>query len=130
MPGVIGVLETCLYADDLDRAARFYEELFGFQPMDGDARIRAYAVGDRSVLLLFRRGASRDVILGHDGAGPNHMAFAISREELEAWKRRLEEKDIVVEGTKRWPRGGVSLYFRDPDDNLLELATPGVWPSY
>jgi catechol 2,3-dioxygenase-like lactoylglutathione lyase family enzyme len=29
-----------------------------------------------------------------------------------------------------WPRGGESLYFRDPDNHVLELATPGIWPIY
>jgi catechol 2,3-dioxygenase-like lactoylglutathione lyase family enzyme len=28
------------------------------------------------------------------------------------------------------PRGGHSIYFRDPDGHLLELATPGLWAGY
>ena len=27
-------------------------------------------------------------------------------------------------------RGAVSLYFRDPDGNLGELVTPGLWANY
>jgi catechol 2,3-dioxygenase-like lactoylglutathione lyase family enzyme len=137
MPGVVGVLETCLYVEDLERAGHFYEDLFSVTPMAADERFRGYAIGDRSVLLLFRRGATRGaisvpggVIPGHDGAGQNHMAFAIAQEEHDAWKRRLEEKQIAMESTVRWPRGGQSLYFRDPDGNLLELAMPGLWPTY
>jgi catechol 2,3-dioxygenase-like lactoylglutathione lyase family enzyme len=30
----------------------------------------------------------------------------------------------------KWPRGGESLYFRDPDGLAVELATPGVWETY
>ena len=30
----------------------------------------------------------------------------------------------------KWPRGGESLYFRDPDGHLVELATPGLWANY
>jgi catechol 2,3-dioxygenase-like lactoylglutathione lyase family enzyme len=59
MPSLTGVIETALYVDDLDRASRFYEDVFGLtRIIEGDARIRAYGVGGRSVLLLFKRGAS------------------------------------------------------------------------
>jgi catechol 2,3-dioxygenase-like lactoylglutathione lyase family enzyme len=36
----------------------------------------------------------------------------------------------ALEGRTKWPRGGESIYFRDPDGHLLELATPGLWPGY
>ncbi|MBA0088149.1 MAG: VOC family protein, partial [Acidobacteria bacterium Pan2503] len=61
MPSLTGVLETSLYVDDLDRASRFYEETFGLRRIEGDDRFRAYSVGGRSVLLLFKRGASNRV---------------------------------------------------------------------
>jgi catechol 2,3-dioxygenase-like lactoylglutathione lyase family enzyme len=35
-----------------------------------------------------------------------------------------------VESRIHWARGGTSLYFRDPDGNSLEVATPGLWPNH
>lgn len=137
MPSLTGVIETALYVDDLDRASRFYEELFGLSRIEGDARFRAYSVGGKSVLLLFKRGASNRVtefpfgqIGPHDGSGPLHVAFAIPAAELADWESRLAEKKITVESTVHWPRGGTSLYFRDPDNHLVEIATPGLWSIY
>ena len=136
MPKLDRVLETALYVDDLDRAAAFYAELFQLAPLYADERLRAFAVGP-SVLLLFRRGASlatmtmpSGTIPPHDGSGPLHVAFAIGAEELFQWEERLRDRAIAIEGRTDWPRGGRSIYFRDPDGHLLELATPGLWRNY
>ncbi|HEX5778765.1 MAG TPA: glyoxalase, partial [Xanthobacteraceae bacterium] len=37
---------------------------------------------------------------------------------------------IELESRVDWPRGGKSIYFRDPDGHLLEFATPGLWANY
>ncbi len=137
MPSLTGIIETSIYVDDLDRASRFYEELFDIKRIEGDERLRAYSVGGRSVLLIFKRGSSLQVtelpfgkMGSHDGSGPLHLAFSISTEELPEWEKLLAEKKIAIESRVRWPRGGTSLYFRDPDHHLVELATPGVWTIY
>jgi catechol 2,3-dioxygenase-like lactoylglutathione lyase family enzyme len=82
------------------------------------------------VLLLFKKSASRDITSPHDGDGELHLAFAISSAELSNWESWLEQKGIPVEEKHPWELGGWSLYFRDPDRHLLELATPGVWSVY
>ena len=86
--------------------------------------------GERQVLLLFKKGASRTIQSPHDGDGELHLAFAISTGELDNWESWLQEREISVEEKRQWEFGGWSLYFRDPDRHLLELATPGVWSIY
>ncbi len=136
-PKLDRVIETCLYVDDLARAGAFYEEVLGLAAMTGDARFRAYDVGGKSVLLLFRRGATLTTVRmpggtipPHDGHGPLHIAFAVSAEELTDWEARLDRSGVAIEGRTEWSGGGRSVYFRDPDRHLVELATPGLWAIY
>jgi catechol 2,3-dioxygenase-like lactoylglutathione lyase family enzyme len=137
MPELDRVIETCLYVDDLERAAGFYEQVLELKALTADARFRAYGVGGKSVLLLFRRGATLETvhmpggsIPPHDGHGPLHVAFAVAPDALPHWEERLREQGIAIEGRTVWSRGGHSIYFRDPDGHLLELATPGLWAIY
>ena len=132
-----GILETAVYVDDMARAQAFYEEVMGLKPMFQDRRLTAYDVAGRGVLLVFKRGASLEpavlpggTIPAHDGAGPLHLAFAIGADRLAAWEERLKANRVEIEGRTDWPRGGKSIYFRDPDGHLIELATPGLWPIY
>jgi catechol 2,3-dioxygenase-like lactoylglutathione lyase family enzyme len=137
-PPVTHVLETSLYVDDLDRSEAFYVRIFGFERFLRDERMCALGVPGRQVLLLFRRGGSvapspapdGGVIPPHDGDGQLHLCFAIPASALEEWARHLESAGIAIESRVRWPAGGTSLYFRDPDRNSLEVASPGLWPNY
>jgi catechol 2,3-dioxygenase-like lactoylglutathione lyase family enzyme len=126
-----GILETSLYVEDVVRSARFYEKIFGFRLIsDFGGRGCAMRAADRQVLLLFRKGASVATTSPHDGDGELHLAFAIAAAELAHWEAWLAENDIAVEEKRAWEAGGQSLYFRDPDRHLLEIATPGVWSIY
>ncbi|HEY8381790.1 MAG TPA: VOC family protein [Microvirga sp.] len=137
MPALNGIIETALYVDDLGRARHFYETVLSLPPMVGDTRFQSYDVGGRSVLLLFLRGATLETVTlpggtipPHDGHGAIHVGLAVAAEDLPSWEARLTEHAIPIEGRTRWQRGGESIYFRDPDGHLLELATPGLWPIY
>lgn len=130
-PKADGILESSLYVSDLPRSIRFYQETFGF-PVISDFGERGCAMraGARQVLLLFKKGASCAITSPHDGDGELHLAFAIPAAELPRWELWLQERGIVIEEKRKWEAGGWSLYFRDPDRHLLELATPGIWSIY
>lgn len=136
-PPLNGMLEYGLYVDDVARASEFYERVFGGRVMFANERIAALDVEGRAVLLLFKKGASLDSVLtdegflpGHGGEGTQHFAFAIEAGDLDAWEAWLVENGIEIEGRINWERGGKSLYFRDPDQHCVEVATRGTWETY
>ena len=136
MPPLNGILETSLYTEDMDRARAFYEGILGLRPMFSDSRLTAYPI-EQNVLLLFRRGTTEHPVKlkdgkipGHGGTGELHVAFPIAKDNLESWRDHLDANGIIIEGRNSWSRGGESVYFRDPDGNLFELATPGLWSVY
>lgn len=130
-PKTEGLLESSLYVDDVARSARFYEKIFGFRVInDFGGRGCALKAGIRQVLLLFAKNGSRAMQTPHYGDGELHVAFAIRAEELTAWEDWLAGNGIAVEEKRTWELGGQSIYFRDPDRHLIEIATPGVWSIY
>lgn len=136
-PPIQGVLETAIYSDDLARAAAFYGGILGLQRVLDTPRMLTYVVAPAQVLLVFRRGSTREdsetpegLIPGHHSEGPAHFAFAIASADYSAWKERLGASRIPIRSEAIWSRGGRSIYFDDPDGNVVELATPGLWPNY
>jgi catechol 2,3-dioxygenase-like lactoylglutathione lyase family enzyme len=126
-----------VYCDNLAQTIAFYQELLDTEPMLSVERVAAFDAGEGTVLLLFQRGASDQpfetaggVVPGHTSTGPAHIAFAIDRADVPAWLDRLTGLHIPVESRVDWPRGGHSIYFRDPDGRSVELATPGTWANY
>jgi catechol 2,3-dioxygenase-like lactoylglutathione lyase family enzyme len=137
VPRIDGLLETSLYVDDMQRAVAFFERVLGLRPMVRGDRLTAFDAGRSGVVLVFRRGASSNdmpsalgTVPGHDGSGPLHMAFAIGADAYDDWRRHLVEHGVSISSEVRWPRGGRSIYFHDPDGHVLELATPGLWDNY
>jgi catechol 2,3-dioxygenase-like lactoylglutathione lyase family enzyme len=145
MTRVSRLLETALYVDDVDRSCDFYQRVVGLGPViettaekeTQNRPFRPLHMPGGQVLLLFRKGSATTTavlpggtIPPHDGSGRLHLAFAISAAELDAWRGGLQSHGVPIEGEMQWPRGGTSLYFRDPDGHLVELATPGLWSTY
>ncbi|HEX2778178.1 MAG TPA: VOC family protein [Gemmatimonadaceae bacterium] len=136
-PAIDRVLETALYVDDLAAARGFYAGTLGGAILLDTPRLVALDVAGRSVLLLFQRGATSEplptaggVVPPHGGTGIQHLAFAVDASALDAWRAHLVASGVAIESEVRWPRGGTSLYVRDPDGHSVELVTPGLWATY
>ena len=125
----LDILETCLYVNDLAAAERFYSQALGLAVHSRQEERHVFFRCGRGMLLLFDpdQSTSPGDIPSHGAHGPGHVAFAIQEVELPAWKKHLELQNIAIEKVVSWPRGGQSLYFRDPAGNSLELATPKIW---
>ncbi|MSP04002.1 MAG: glyoxalase [Acetobacteraceae bacterium] len=137
LPPLIGIVETGLIVANVDHAVDFYTRVFGLRVMFRDFRMAALDVAPGQALLVFLAGSSESgsrvpggFVPGFDAAGRSHFAFAIPAAALEKWRQRLAAEAVSIESTVTWPRGAISLYFRDPDGNLGELVTPGLWTNY
>jgi catechol 2,3-dioxygenase-like lactoylglutathione lyase family enzyme len=124
------VVETAIYADDLAAAEKFYTDVIGLTVIGKEPdRHVFFRVGEATVLLVFRAGTTLqgEPFPAHGATGPGHFALGIDREALDPWRSVLGAKGIAIEKEASWPRGGRSIYFRDPAGNLVELVTPGIW---
>ncbi|MGE3247193.1 MAG: VOC family protein [Beijerinckiaceae bacterium] len=136
-PKITGMLETGVCVDDLENSARFYRDVLGLEPVLAIDRLHAFAVGRGEVLLLFDRALAQHdshmpsgVVPGHRTDGIAHFCFRIVAQDYEPWKARLAAQNVTVVSEVEWPAGGRSFYFHDPEGNVLEIATPGLWANY
>jgi catechol 2,3-dioxygenase-like lactoylglutathione lyase family enzyme len=130
-----GVLETVLYARDLDEAERFYERVLGLERIAREGSRHVFFRCGAGVFLIFNPdetvkppAADALPVPPHAGRGPGHVCFAVAATTLDDWRRHLERCGVAIEADFRWPGiGARSLYFRDPAGNCLELAPPELW---
>jgi catechol 2,3-dioxygenase-like lactoylglutathione lyase family enzyme len=124
------VVETAIYVDDLQTTETFYRTVLGLRVIGQEAgRHVFFQAGEASVLLAFRAETTLkgDHLPPHGAAGPGHFALGIEAASFDAWRKLLQGHGVAIEKEVEWPRGGRSLYFRDPAGNSVELVTPGVW---
>jgi len=124
-----GILETCLYAVDLDAAESFYGQVLGLELLQRiGERMLVFKSGD-AVFLVFNPELTKlgDTATAHGATGAGHTAFRIRREEFEPWRTRLTEHGVEIEDERSWAEGALSFYFRDPAGNSIELTNGATW---
>lgn len=138
-PKVTGVQEATLFVSDLPMSAAFYRRVLGLDAVHETPDGAVFRVGEKQVLLLVTAEKARvqsetpggTIPACRTGAGAalgaGHVAFSTPEKEVADWRARLEREDVPLVGEVEWEGGGRSLYFRDPDGHLLELATTDMW---
>jgi catechol 2,3-dioxygenase-like lactoylglutathione lyase family enzyme len=136
-----GILESAIYADDLDAAEDFYTLVMGLERVAKvEGRHVFFRCGD-SVLLVFNpaettkqpQPGAKLPVPPHGAQGEGHLCFRASAGEIEDWKARLVSQGVAIEADFHWPpqgdepKGGRSIYFRDPAGNSIEFAEPRIW---
>jgi catechol 2,3-dioxygenase-like lactoylglutathione lyase family enzyme len=128
-----GLHHVTLIAADLDRSAAFYRDVLGLAlvhegPSDDDPQSRHFWFGDAhgspgTLISLMEYASLPEGVVGRGST--HHVAFAVeSAEEQAAWRDYLRSRG--VETTEVFDRGRFrSIYFRDPDGHILEIATQG-----
>ena len=124
------VLETALYVNDLPAAERFYSQVLGLELYSREEGRHVFFRCGNAMLLLFNPAKTHQptgLVPTHGADGPGHVAFSLNPSDIEAWRAHLERHTVPIETEVQWPKGGFSIYFRDPAGNSVELATPQLW---
>jgi len=130
-----GILETVLYAPDLDAIEEFYRDVLDMEPFSAQAGRQLFYRCGGQVLLIFNPEATRKApkagaklpVPPHGAVGQGHVCFRANAAEIEAWKVHLVSLGVPIEADFEWPGGGRSIYFRDPAGNCLEFAEARIW---
>ncbi|MCV0394999.1 MAG: VOC family protein [Rhizobiaceae bacterium] len=129
------VLESALYAEDLDAAEAFYGGVLGLEKIARVGNRHVFFRCGGGVVLIFNPAETivppapdaKLPVPPHGTTGDGHLCFAASADEIEAWRSHLAGKGVSIEAEFEWPQGGRSIYFRDPAGNSLEFAEPRIW---
>ncbi len=132
---IASVLETVLYAADLEAAETFYGSVLGLSVYGKVPGRHVFFRLGKQMLLIFDprvtveppKATARLPVPPHGATGEGHVCFAATATEIDVWKAKLQDQGIDIEADFEWPSGGRSIYFRDPAGNCLEFAEPRIW---
>ena len=112
-----GICELTLQTPDPRRLAAFYRDVFGWAPLSEDDDRVWLACGDRARLGLWSPGRKE---FGDRGGLHVHFALSVRPERLEGLAERLRGLGVEVRGPVDHEGGDRSLYFEDPEGNVVE----------
>ena len=132
---VDSILETALYAENLEETALFYQRVLGIEAYAQEPGRHVFFKLNDHVLLLFNplkthipAGEGDLPVPAHGAKGPGHVCFRLKSDQIQAWRDHLIQMQVDIEADFMWPGTGArSIYFRDPAGNSVELGEAKIW---
>lgn len=123
------IKETCLYVRNFDKIRAFYRDIMGLQLFSDVEGSHLFFRAGESVLLCFHPDKSKDQqnLPPHYAEGDQHFAFEVEVDEYPEAREELLNKGVEIEHDHVWPNGLKSFYFRDPENNSVEIVQEGIW---
>ncbi len=137
-PPILGLGEVVLWVRDLEMSSAFYSEVLDFHIQDvGDGKTAVINVGHpefadfgQNLILFQHPDPAQDWPVPQEQHGTprtassplHHLAFAIHIAEYNGHINWLAHKGIETETGTHKVAGERSIYFNDPDGNLIELV--------
>jgi catechol 2,3-dioxygenase-like lactoylglutathione lyase family enzyme len=107
---------------DIEETCRFYEDILGMEVEIFSTRKKALKFGNQK-FNLHQKGREFEPKVQSPGA--IDICFVVN-ESTEQIETELKNKNVQIEGIvqRSGPTGKVtSVYFRDPDQNLIEVSS-------
>lgn len=132
---ITGIIETCLYSEELLPLKHFYERLPGVNLIAEEKGRHLFFKCGFQMLLIFdsnHTSVEQTEVNGkriplHGAKGAILIAFSVQNNTIDQWKSLMKRKSIPIESDVTWSNGSVSIYFRDPAGNSLEIVEQGLW---
>lgn len=114
----------CIVTDNVKRLLSFYRDILQIEPQTyGEDYVEFTTKG--AILSLYSLAGQERLAPGSIKPASNHSAmFEFQVDDVDEEYKRLQEMEIEwVKPPTTQPWGNRSIYFRDPDGNLLNFYT-------
>lgn len=112
----------CLLVEDYEKSLSFYRDTLGLKVNSQDTKYTDFKLGD-TLFAIFQKDEATAMFPKSHMASGGGCVIAFPVEDVLKACEELEAKGIeIFEKPKKMPWGQMVAYFKDPDNNILEIT--------